>query len=83
VLPVLKKLDNFLYGRKFAAGSNLTYIDFGVFELEELVKAFDEKSFNGLANLKVHHVLISEIPQIKVDIEDNYLRSQFSLTCLN
>jgi hypothetical protein len=46
VFPLLKKLDAFLAGRKFVAGNNVTWPDFNTFELEDLVKNFDEKAFS-------------------------------------
>ena len=48
------------------AGNNLTYIDFGVYEFEDMMKSFDEKTFNTLLSMKAHHTLISELPKIKV-----------------
>jgi hypothetical protein len=42
---LLKKLDAFLKGKKFIAGNNVTWPDFNTFELEDLVRLFDDKAF--------------------------------------
>jgi glutathione S-transferase len=65
VLPTAKKLDAFIAGRKFAAGNNLTFIDFYLFDLEDLIRLFDEATFNSLTNLKAHYNTFAAIPEIK------------------
>jgi glutathione S-transferase len=41
VIPSLKKLDAFLAGRTYAAGPNLTFIDFSLFEVKDMIRCFD------------------------------------------
>jgi len=60
--PYLKKLDSFLNGRKFAAGNNLTYVDFHLFEILSELSTFDEETLNQYANLKNYLANFNEIP---------------------
>ncbi|CAK57521.1 unnamed protein product (macronuclear) [Paramecium tetraurelia] len=62
---LIERLDKFIDGKTWAAGANLTYIDFGLFELEETLKAFHPESWAKFANLQKHHQEFSNIPQIK------------------
>jgi glutathione S-transferase len=61
----LKKLDQFIGGKKFATGDNITLVDFMLYELEDSVRCFSEETFNSLTNLTAHFANFSEIPQIK------------------
>jgi glutathione S-transferase len=58
----LTKLNGFLNGRKFAAGDNLTYIDFHLFEMIENVRFYDEATFDALPHVKSVWVNFSELP---------------------
>lgn len=58
----MERLNKFLEGRTYVTGENVGTIDFGLFELEETLKAYSEETFNGLANLKKHHATVSAIP---------------------
>ena len=66
VVPLLVKFDAFLYGRKFVAGNQPTYVDFSYFEFAEMIKCFDEKTFNSLPSVKAYHASVAELPKIKV-----------------
>lgn len=57
VVWLIEKLNKFIGGREWAAGNNITYADFLLFEVEETLKAFtkDNDFFNTQENLKTHH----------------------------
>lgn len=55
-------MDSFLNGRKFAAGENLTYVDFTLFEILEELKTFDQETFSTFSNLKNYVDNFNEIP---------------------
>ncbi|CAD8210503.1 unnamed protein product [Paramecium octaurelia] len=65
ILWLIEKLNAFLGGKQWAAGNNLTYVDFQLFEIEETLKAFNIDVFNSQANLKKHHDEFSNIAQLK------------------
>ncbi|CAK60972.1 unnamed protein product (macronuclear) [Paramecium tetraurelia] len=56
---------NSLVTRQWAAGANLTYIDFDNFELEETLKAFNAEDWAKFHNLQKHHQEFQNLPQIK------------------
>jgi glutathione S-transferase len=60
--PFLRKLDYFLAGRKFAAGNNITIIDFELFDIEDMARCFDSTTFDSLPNINAHFNHFAEIP---------------------
>ena len=54
-----------LKDRKYVNKELLTYIDFYVYELEDLIRCYKEDVYLKLTNLKAHFEVMSTLPKIK------------------
>lgn len=59
-------MDAFLAGRRFSTGKEVALVDFGLFEIEDMVRCFDEETFNSFPNVVNHFNNVAAIPEIKV-----------------
>ncbi|CAD8207280.1 unnamed protein product [Paramecium octaurelia] len=65
VFWIAEKLSKFLENRKWAVGDNLTYIDFQLFEAEEILRNYKPEAFATLVGLKNHNESFANLPAIK------------------
>nr|BAP16535.1 glutathione S-transferase [Paramecium caudatum] len=71
VLKFVIKLNKLLQNRKWAAGDNITIVDFLLFEAEYTLKSFNQTIYEDQKNLQRHHDQFANLPQIKVYLESD------------
>ncbi|CAK91170.1 unnamed protein product (macronuclear) [Paramecium tetraurelia] len=65
VLWIAEKLSKVLENRQWAVGDNLTYIDFQLFEAEEILRNYNPEAFTTPVGLKKHNENFVNLPAIK------------------
>ena len=73
----LKPFSDFLGSKKFFVSDEITFVDFHMYEVLEVLKKFSPKSFEEFPNLLAFLTRFEEIPQIKAYMESDRYRPVF------
>ena len=63
--PALVELEGFLCGAKFVAGDQLSFVDFQLWEMLDVLAIFDAELLTGLNNLNTCKINFENIPRIQ------------------